>query len=201
MNCGYCNLELLDTQPKCTLLCNHTVHTRCFYTINMQYNIENIICNECNVLLIPDELRIEVFGEPTATCENLAQNSPSFVNSINNLIKTIKNNNKTKALLTKKVTPINTEFKNFSKQIIKILKDRINIDIKKIKGLPEYKEAIKNSGVITRLFSKICDDYNINRYDIHSYIRTITGIRTYSFGRRHNNIAWYIKRKFFIRIN
>lgn len=43
MNCGYCRQELLDTQPKCTLLCNHTVHTRCFITMNMQHDIRPVL--------------------------------------------------------------------------------------------------------------------------------------------------------------
>jgi len=52
--CQICHHGLNDNNPKMTLMCNHTVHTRCYLMHNLYR------CFECQELIISNDMRDEI---------------------------------------------------------------------------------------------------------------------------------------------
>jgi len=197
MNCSCCNLVLEELQPKTTLMCGHTVHTRCCIILIMRNDIERISCMGCNIKIVSLDIYEEVYPKVPDKCKELNESSDEFRNDVQSLA--IKNREYTKSVskFKRKIAPIVSEFKTHVKPQISILKSYIKNKLKIIKETEEYKNAIKKQTSLNRCHKKTYIKYNLSPCEFRNYIR-----------RNHNiNLAgWYqsvsnkLARKFRIKI-
>jgi hypothetical protein len=199
MECSLCNTEILDELPTCTLMCGHTFHTRCVIVSCYSLNIGERTCRTCNEGIVTPDIREEVdqdTEEPDTITPELQQ-SEGFKNDIKELVKLYKDSSKAKNALLKKSKETIAEFNRVVKPQLTILKNYKKQTYASIAAMDEYKNSMKGFRKYSRFLTIICGRYNINQYDVRSYLRTTQRIVMHW---RFYSIKWMIMRKLKTRV-
>lgn len=199
MECSVCNTQILEEQPKCTLMCGHTFHTRCMLLRLYTTEIEECRCITCQLNIITPDIMLE--GQPeemhnTPITPEL-QESEAFKTDIKELVKLYKETSKYKNALVKKSKETIAEFNRVVKPQLLILKNYKKQTYASIKAMDEYKAAIRGFTKYSRFLTTICGRHNVNQYDVRTYLRTNQQIQLYW---RYYNIRWLITRKLKTRV-
>lgn len=197
MNCSCCNLEIEALHPKATLMCGHTIHTRCCIILVMRNDIERISCIDCNSRVVTPDIYDIVYPSIPDKCAELNETSEEFRNDIQSLATKTMEYTKSVSKFKRKIAPIISEFKTHVKPQISILKNYIKNKLKTIKETEEYNDALKKQSALNRHQKKTYIKYNLAPCEFRNYIRR---------NHRINLLNWYqsitnrLGRKFRIRI-
>ena len=199
MECSLCNTQLLEEQPKSTLMCGHIFHTRCMLLRLYTVEIEECRCITCQVNIITPDIMLEVHPvvNDTVAITPELQESEAFKTDIKELVKIYKESSKCKNALLKKSKEAIAEFNRVVKPQLTILKNYKKQTYATIKAMDEYKAAIRGFGKYTRFLTTICGRHNLNQYDVRTYLRTNQRIQLYW---RYYNMKWVIMRKLKTRV-
>lgn len=199
MECSVCNTEILEEQPKCTLMCGHIFHTRCMIISFYTMEIIDCRCRTCDLVIVTPDIVQEVQPEVnnTVAITPELQESEAFKTDIKELVKLYRESSKHKNALLKKSKEVITEFNRIVKPQLTILKNYKKQTYASIKATDEYKAAIRGFGKYSRFLTTVCGRHNINQYDVRSYLRTTSRIQMYW---RYFNIKWMIMRKLKTRV-
>ena len=203
MNCGICNLIIEDIQPKTTLMCGHTFHTRCFIIIIMTNDIERIKCTHCDDKVVTQDIYQEVYPIRENVCTVLEESSEEFRNIVTTTIHKYKECLKSEKKYRIKINPVFTEYKKNVKPQLEILKNYIKAKKKEIKSLEEYKDLLKKRREFVTSINKIINTYNVSLIDFKDFIREYKKI---IFSRKiirniYCSLPYTLDRKFSIRIS
>ena len=197
MNCIYCNLVLEETQMKASLMCGHTVHTKCFIIEAFRTDIERMACMECQLNIVTPEIYGIVYPVTTDSCKALHETSEDFRNDVKRLVTKHKEYTKGASKFRRKMAPILSDFKTYIKPQIFILKMYINSKVKLIKETEEFIDAKKKESLLTRFVKKMQTKYNLSPYEFRNFIRRNNNINIVC---RYRSLTPQILRKFRIRI-
>ena len=198
MNCIYCNLVMEEAQAKATLLCGHTVHTKCFIIEAFRTDVERMACMECQLNIVTPEIYGIVYPVTTDSCKTLHESSEDFRNDIKLLITKHKEYTKNVSKFKRKLAPILSDFKTYIKPQIYILKMYINAKLKLIKETEEFIDAKKKESLLSRFFKKMYIKYNLSPYEFRNFVRTNNKIIL--LNTRYQSLNHRLLRKFRIRI-
>jgi hypothetical protein len=197
MNCLCCNLEIEDLQPKTTLMCGHTIHTRCCIILVMRNDIERITCIDCNTPVVTPDIYDVVYPPIPDKCAELTVTSEEFRKDIKTLTTKSREFTKSVSKFKRKIAPIIREFKTHVKPQISILKNYIKNKLKTIKETEEYNEALKKQSALNRHQKKTYIKYNLGPSEFRNHIRRIYRINLLNW---YQSISNRLVRKFRIRI-
>lgn len=199
MNCGFCQHELLETDKKATLLCDHVVHTKCFILRSL-YIIEQIHCAECFSPIVPAEMLVELNANTNNECEKLFETSEGFRNDVEKIISKTKEFKKKRKLLVVKVNNVYKEFNLFLTPQKSIIKNYIDAKMKLIKGFQEYKDAQKENLAIKRLQRQFCDTHNVTDHKLVKFLHNKYPNIVQRFFYRFSHLMPNFNRKFSVCI-
>ena len=190
---------MLEEQPKCTLMCGHTIHTRCLLLHSMRHYLEDLSCRVCDTVVVSREIHREANPEPTSiTCKNLEETSEEFCNGIKTLLQKNKEAKQHKSAIAKKIRAVEVEYKLFVKPQINILKNYKKDMVRKLKESEDYKIASSKMTAYSRYLTTFMTSFNLNRSDLRRYLEGKYKIVYPS--RWSYSLAYVVDRKFRIRI-
>ena len=197
MSCGLCKLVLEESQHKATLMCGHSVHTRCFIIAQIHTDIYDQVCEECTENVITPEIHATIRKSRinSKPYKELEKNSEDFNNDIKIIITKNKEYIKSVNKFKSKLTPIISEFKAHVTSQINILKNYIKNKLSTIKQIDEYKDAVKKQTDCKRSYNKISTKYNLNPYEFRDYL-----INKNKYFSVYDSVSYELERKFRIRI-
>ena len=199
MECSYCELQMLEEQPKCTLMCGHTIHTRCLLLHSMRHYLEDLSCRECDTIVVSREIHREANPQPThGTCKNLEETSEEFRNGLKTLIEKHKEAKKYKSAISKKIRAVEVEYKLFIKPQVSILKNYRKDMMRKLTESEDYKTASSKMSAYTRYISTFMNTHNLSRNEMWRYLESNYNIIYPS--RWGFSLRCVLERKFRIRI-
>jgi len=197
MSCGLCKLVLEETQHKATLMCGHSVHTRCFIIEVIQNDIYGQFCDECTENVITPEIHeiIRKTRIDSKPYKKLEESSEDFNNDIKIITTKNKEYTKSASKFKSKLTPIISEFNSYVRPQINILKNYIKNKLSTIKQTQEYKDAVKKHTDCRRTYNKISTKYNLSPYEFRDYL-----INKGKYVSVYISVSRELERKFRIRI-
>jgi len=177
MDCLLCTNVIEEQQPKTSLMCGHTFHTRCMLIDILHVDqLEDYSCVDCNQNIISHEILLEAFPNenPNHNQQNQQEEhqSPSeeFNNGIKNILENFTTFKSKRSKLNKKIKEIHNEYKTFIKPQISIIKNYIQSKKQIIKKFEEYKEDSKARSKLKRSEQHFCRTYNMTEYILMNYI-------------------------------
>ena len=207
MECTLCTTQIQDDQPKTTLLCAHTFHTRCVMDHFVRHGARTAQCATCNESIVPhDMFQYETHEDEDVNTEleivdTIYKTQPSFVDEIKILKKSSASVNKSYSRLLKSASASAKTFHADLKDVISFLKDKHKQKLNEVLKSEHYVEFKKTAAKYSGKLRQFTNKWGVNYYMLSRYLRRNNQGTTFLFsGWRLQRLKHNLIRKFRIRI-
>lgn len=212
MECGICNESIEENDGFLRMGCTHHAHLNCFMKGNFLHmyhgNLARLHCSTCQEQVLSNDFIAELNEEIDDT-RSTDQEEKMLEEHWNNKPQ-IKERLKKAKVARAAYTKANKAFSTLTRTTLETLKKDTADTIHVLKGMykaaftkltqSEEAKAVKSARMsYARLFDRIYDDFNSNRWFVHRFLRN----KGYNFGRmeyRAYLVNRTLRRKFSVKL-